>query len=141
MPCLGGRNPEAPPFSASVSPPPRALPTSFTLYLPQPSTYTHSQAHSAHTADTMAPTALQTGGFILGLLGAAAIIAATGMNNWSAKDRQGDVVTSVYTYKGLWQDCETTSAGMTECRPLYGLLGFSGKETGSILFRRTSSSI
>ncbi|XP_038820426.1 claudin-18 [Salvelinus namaycush] len=71
-------------------------------------------------------TALQTGGFVLGLLGAAAIIAATGMNNWSVKDRQGDVVTSVYTYKGLWQNCEVGTSGFTECRPLYGLLGFSG---------------
>ncbi|KAK7945340.1 hypothetical protein WMY93_001068 [Mugilogobius chulae] len=48
------------------------------------------------------------------------------MSKWSVKDRQGDLLTSVYTYKGLWQDCETTTAGMTECRPLYGLLGFSG---------------
>ncbi|XP_078119560.1 claudin-18 [Sander vitreus] len=74
----------------------------------------------------MAPSVLQNGGFVLGLIGAAALIAATAMNNWSAKDRQGDVVTSVYTYKGLWQDCETASSGFTECRPLYGLLGFSG---------------
>ncbi|XP_047446054.1 claudin-18 [Mugil cephalus] len=74
----------------------------------------------------MAPSALQNGGFILGLIGAAALIAATAMNKWSVKDRQGDVVTSVYTYKGLWQDCETTTSGFTECRPLYGLLGFSG---------------
>ncbi|KAJ8011383.1 hypothetical protein DPEC_G00057590 [Dallia pectoralis] len=71
-------------------------------------------------------TALQTGGFVLGLLGCGAVIAATGMNNWSSKDRQGDMVTSVYTYKGLWADCETGSSGFTECRPLYGILGFSG---------------
>ncbi|XP_068197770.1 claudin-18 [Antennarius striatus] len=74
----------------------------------------------------MAPPVLQNGGFILGLIGAASLIAATAMNKWSVKDRQGDVVTSVYTYKGLWQDCETASSGFTECRPLYGLLGFSG---------------
>lgn len=74
----------------------------------------------------MAPSVLQNGGFILGLIGAAGLIAATAMNKWSVKDRQGDVVTSVYTYKGLWQDCETASSGFTECRPLYGLLGFSG---------------
>ncbi|XP_029380592.1 claudin-18 [Echeneis naucrates] len=74
----------------------------------------------------MAPLVLQNGGFILGLIGAAAIIAATAMNKWSVKDRQGDVVTSVYTYKGLWQDCETASSGFTECRPLYGILGFTG---------------
>ncbi|KAM6920332.1 claudin-18 [Lycodopsis pacificus] len=74
----------------------------------------------------MAPSVLQNGGFILGLVGAAALIAATTMNNWSTQDRQGDVVTSVYTYKGLWKNCETASSGFTECRPLYGLLGFSG---------------
>ncbi|XP_071373000.1 claudin-18 [Centroberyx affinis] len=74
----------------------------------------------------MAPAVLQNGGFILGVIGAAALIAATAMNKWSVKDRQGEVVTSVYTYKGLWQDCETASSGFTECRPLYGLLGFSG---------------
>ncbi|XP_022610647.1 claudin-18-like [Seriola dumerili] len=74
----------------------------------------------------MAPSVLQNGGFILGLIGAAALIAATAMNKWSVKDRQGEVVTSVYTYKGLWQDCETASSGFTECRPLYGILGFSG---------------
>ncbi|XP_028988410.1 claudin-18 [Betta splendens] len=74
----------------------------------------------------MAPSVLQNGGFILGLIGAAALVAATAMNNWSVKDRQGDVVTSVYTYKGLWQDCETTSSGFNECRPLYGLLGYTG---------------
>ncbi|XP_034469647.1 claudin-18 [Hippoglossus hippoglossus] len=74
----------------------------------------------------MAPSVLQNGGFVLGLIGAAALIAATAMNKWSVKDRQGEVVTSLYTYKGLWQDCETASSGLTECRPLYGLLGFSG---------------
>uniref|UniRef100_A0A3B4BGW2 Claudin n=2 Tax=Periophthalmus magnuspinnatus TaxID=409849 RepID=A0A3B4BGW2_9GOBI len=74
----------------------------------------------------MAPSILQNGGFALGLLGSSLLIAATAMNKWSVKDRQGDLLTSVYTYKGLWQDCETTTAGMTECRPLYGLLGFSG---------------
>lgn len=59
-------------------------------------------------------------------MGAAALMAATVINKWSVKDRQGEVITSVYTYKGLWQDCETTSSGLTECRPLYGILGFSG---------------
>ncbi|XP_041805837.1 claudin-18 [Chelmon rostratus] len=74
----------------------------------------------------MAPSVLQNGGFVLGLIGAAALIAATAMNRWSTKDRQGELVTSVYTYRGLWQDCETASSGLTECRPLYGILGFSG---------------
>ncbi|KAG9264747.1 claudin-18-like [Astyanax mexicanus] len=75
----------------------------------------------------MANTILQTAGFVLGLIGVAAVIAATVMNNWSTKDRQGDVVTSVYTYKGLWQDCEVSTSGFTECRPLYGILGYSGQ--------------
>ncbi|XP_026882749.2 claudin-18 [Electrophorus electricus] len=75
----------------------------------------------------MAISMLQNGGFVLGLNGLAAVIAATVMNNWSTKDRQGDVVTSVYTYKGLWQDCEVSTSGFTECRPLYGLLGYTGQ--------------
>ncbi|KAM3604764.1 uncharacterized protein V6R79_015941 [Siganus canaliculatus] len=74
----------------------------------------------------MAPTILQNAGFVLGVIGAAGLVAATAMNNWSVKNMQGQVVTSVYTYKGLWQDCETASSGLNECRPLYGLLGFSG---------------
>ncbi|KAK3560272.1 hypothetical protein QTP86_004200 [Hemibagrus guttatus] len=75
----------------------------------------------------MAISGLQIGGFLLGLIGVAAVIAATAMNNWSTQDRQGDVVTAVYTYKGLWQDCEVSTSGFTECRPLYGLLGYSGQ--------------
>ncbi|KAG7321559.1 hypothetical protein KOW79_014417 [Hemibagrus wyckioides] len=75
----------------------------------------------------MATSGLQIGGFLLGLIGVAAVIAATAMNNWSTQDRQGDVVTAVYTYKGLWQDCEVSTSGFTECRPLYGLLGYSGQ--------------
>lgn len=53
----------------------------------------------------MGPSVLQNDSFILGLNGAAALIAATAMNKWSVKDRQGDVGMSVCTYKGLWQDC------------------------------------
>lgn len=74
----------------------------------------------------MAPAALQNGGFLLGLLGSAALVAATAMSRWSVKDTQGDLITSMYTYKGLWKDCQTTTAGLTECRPLYGLLGYTG---------------
>ncbi|XP_056149654.1 claudin-18 [Lampris incognitus] len=74
----------------------------------------------------MGSSVLQNAGFVLGIIGAAALIAATTMNNWSIKDRQQDVVTSIYTYKGLWRDCETESSGFTECRPFYGLLGFAG---------------
>lgn len=80
----------------------------------------------------MASTMLQTGGFVLGILGIVALIAAVGMNNWSSQDRQGDVVTSVYTYKGLWRNCEVTTAGLTECRPFYGLLGYSGEHHNSV---------
>ncbi|XP_062387267.1 claudin-18 isoform X2 [Sardina pilchardus] len=74
----------------------------------------------------MASTMLQTGAFVLGILGVAALIAATAMNNWSSQDRQGNVVTAVYTYKGLWRNCEVSTSGFTECRPFYGLLGYAG---------------
>lgn len=65
-------------------------------------------------------------GITRSVLGILAIIAATAMNNWSSEDRQGDVVTSTYNYKGLWRSCEVSTAGFTECRPFYGLLGYSG---------------
>ncbi|XP_048844669.1 claudin-18 [Brienomyrus brachyistius] len=74
----------------------------------------------------MASTMIQTSGFILGLLGVIAVIAATGMNNWSSQDREGDVVTSVYTYKGLWQTCVVETSGFTECRAFYTILGLPG---------------
>ncbi|KAL4608358.1 claudin-18-like [Arapaima gigas] len=77
----------------------------------------------------MAATLLQTAGFLLGLLGVGALIAATGMNNWSSQDREGDVVTSVYTYKGLWQTCEMGSSGFTECRPFFTIIGLPGHLT------------
>ncbi|XP_064194283.1 claudin-18 isoform X2 [Anguilla rostrata] len=74
----------------------------------------------------MGATMLQTAGFALGLLGVIAVIAATGMNNWSSQDREGDVVTSVYIYKGLWQTCEVATSGFTECRPFYTIIGLPG---------------
>lgn len=69
---------------------------------------------------------LQNGGFVLGLIGMALVFAATVMDNWCVKDRQGDMITSIYTYKGLWKNCEVSNAGFTECRPLYGVIGYSG---------------
>lgn len=75
----------------------------------------------------MASTILQTGAFVLGIIGVLGLIAATAMNNWSSQDRQGNVVTSVYIYKGLWRNCEVSTSGFTECRPFYGLLGYSGE--------------
>ncbi|KAG9343220.1 hypothetical protein JZ751_014199, partial [Albula glossodonta] len=74
----------------------------------------------------MAATMLQTAGFVLGLLGVAAVIAATGMNNWASQDRQGNVVTSVYIYKGLWRTCEVATSGFTECRPFFTIIGLPG---------------
>lgn len=97
-------------------------PCSALLYL----RVSHCSLQPYRRPSVMANSGLQIGGFLLGLIGVAAVIAATVMNNWSTQDRQGDVVTAVYTYKGLWQDCEVSTSGFTECRPLYGLLGYSG---------------
>ncbi|KAJ8357413.1 hypothetical protein SKAU_G00202070 [Synaphobranchus kaupii] len=80
----------------------------------------------------MGATMLQTGGFILGVIGTAAVIAATGMNNWSSQDRQGDVVTSVYVYKGLWKSCEVATSGFTECRPFFTIIGLPAMDMWSI---------
>lgn len=71
---------------------------------------------------------------MLGLIGMALVFAATVMDNWCVKDRQGDMITSINTYKGLWRNCEVSNAGFTECRPLYGLIGFSGRSTRFVLY-------
>lgn len=84
----------------------------------------------------MAFTMLQNGGFVSGLIGMALVFAATVMDNWCVKDRQGDMITSIYTYKGLWRNCEVSNAGFTECRPLYGLIGYSGWLTLLVLCTR-----
>lgn len=79
----------------------------------------------------MAPSVLQNGGFILGLIGTAALVAATTTNKWSVDGRQGDLARSLYSYRGLWQECQTAASGFTECCPLHLTQGFSGKTKGS----------
>ncbi|XP_066565908.1 claudin-18-like isoform X2 [Amia ocellicauda] len=74
----------------------------------------------------MAVTLCQVMGFLLGVLGVAGIIAATGMDQWSTQDRFDDPVTAVYNYKGLWRTCGTQSSGLTECRPYFTILGLPG---------------
>lgn len=82
----------------------------------------------------MAAYVLQNGGFLFGLIGAVSLIAATALNKWSIRDRQGDVLAGVYIHNGLWEGCETTSSGFTECHPNYGILGFSGRTRRSHAF-------
>ncbi|XP_061099746.1 claudin-18 [Conger conger] len=74
----------------------------------------------------MGATMLQSAAFVLSVIGVLAVIAATGMNNWSTQDRQGNVVTSVYVYKGLWKSCEVATSGLTECRPFFTIIGLPG---------------
>ncbi|XP_051556861.1 claudin-18 [Myxocyprinus asiaticus] len=74
----------------------------------------------------MVATVLQTGGFVLGLIGMAGVFAATVEDKWCDKDRQGDMVICVYTYRGLWWNCEVPTTGFTECQSLSDLQGFSG---------------
>nr|AAT64070.1 claudin 18 [Takifugu rubripes] len=68
----------------------------------------------------MAPSVLQNGGFLLAVVGTAALIAATGTSKWSVRDRPGDEEASLYRHKGLWQDCATTFSGFTQCGSLQG---------------------
>ncbi|KAM9323079.1 claudin-18 [Pholidichthys leucotaenia] len=77
----------------------------------------------------MESSVLQNGGSLLGVIGTAGLTAATSVNNWCFHDRQVDMGTSVYSYRGLWQDCETLKIDVfefTECHPLSGTLGDSG---------------
>lgn len=77
----------------------------------------------------MAATLCQVMGFVLSLLGVAGIIAATGMDQWATEDRFDSIVTSVYSYAGLWRSCVRQSSGFTECRPYFTILGLPGTST------------
>ncbi|XP_030647858.1 claudin-18-like [Chanos chanos] len=74
----------------------------------------------------MAVTMCQVMGFVLGALGLAGTIAATAMDMWSTEDLYGNIVTSVYTYSGLWRSCVRQTSGFTECRPYFTILGLPG---------------
>ncbi|CAK6956279.1 claudin-18-like [Scomber scombrus] len=71
----------------------------------------------------MAATLCQVMGFLLGLLGVAGIIAATGMDQWATEDLFDNPVTAVFSYSGLWRSCVRQSSGFTECRPYFTILG------------------
>lgn len=75
----------------------------------------------------MAASMIQLLGFMLAALGQFLISAATAMDMWSLQDRSNQVVTSVYTYSGLWNSCVGTEYGTTQCRPYFTILGLPGK--------------
>ncbi|XP_026863571.1 LOW QUALITY PROTEIN: claudin-18-like [Electrophorus electricus] len=74
----------------------------------------------------MAVTLCQVMGFVLGIVGLAGIIAATGMDMWSTEDLYDNPVTAIYSYAGLWRSCVRQSSGFTECRPYFTILGLPG---------------
>lgn len=71
----------------------------------------------------MAATLCQVLGFVLSLLGVGLVIAATAMDQWATEDLYGSIVTSVYTYSGLWRSCVKRNTGFTDCRPYLTILG------------------
>lgn len=71
----------------------------------------------------MAPSVPQNGGFLLAVIGTAALIAATATSKWSVRDRPADEEASLYRHKGLWQECATTFSGFTQCGSLQGSSG------------------
>ncbi|KAJ3599012.1 hypothetical protein NHX12_032975 [Muraenolepis orangiensis] len=71
----------------------------------------------------MAATLCQVMGFILSLIGVIGMIVATAMDSWATQDRQDTIITSIYMTYGLWNSCVRQSAGMTECRPYFTILG------------------
>lgn len=60
---------------------------------------------------------------MLGLVGVALTITATVIDQWATEDLSSNIVTSVYTYSGLWRSCVRQTTGFTECRPYYTILG------------------
>lgn len=77
----------------------------------------------------MAATLCQVMGFVLSLIGVAGIMAATGMDQWATEDLYDNIVTSIYSYSGLWRSCFRQSSGFTECRPYFTILGLPGNLT------------
>lgn len=71
----------------------------------------------------MAATLCQVLGFILSLLGVGLVIAATAMDQWATEDLYSNIITSVYSYSGLWRSCVRGTTGLTECRQYYTILG------------------
>ncbi|TRY91728.1 hypothetical protein DNTS_018974 [Danionella cerebrum] len=75
----------------------------------------------------MSSTALQTTGFVSGLIGTAGVFAATVMDVWSSSSLQeGHKFSPFYAYKGLWKDCELSFSGFPECQPLSSHPSYSG---------------
>ncbi|XP_051778634.1 claudin-18 isoform X2 [Erpetoichthys calabaricus] len=70
----------------------------------------------------MAVNLLQSLGFITAIVGFSMIIIATAMDDWQVEDRYSKLVTSVYTYQGLWYSCVGQMSGITQCRPFYTIL-------------------
>ena len=75
----------------------------------------------------MSASLFQLTGFMLALLGQFLISAATAMDMWALQDRSFALVTSVYTYSGLWNSCVGTEYGTSQCRPFFTILGLPGK--------------
>ncbi|XP_056330855.1 claudin-18 [Danio aesculapii] len=77
----------------------------------------------------MSAPALQTTGFVSGVIGTAGVFAATLMDVWCFRNQQQDhpqKISPIYTYKGLWKDCEMSGTVFPECQPLYSHPNYSG---------------
>lgn len=79
----------------------------------------------------MAATMFQLIGFMLSGLGLFLVSAATAMDMWAIQDRSFVVVTSTFSYHGLWRDCVTAAYGTDSCRPYFTILGLPGKRSTS----------
>lgn len=71
----------------------------------------------------MAATLCQALGLLLSLVGVVLTITATAIDQWATEDLSSNIVTSVYSYSGLWRSCVRQTTGFTECRPYYTILG------------------
>ncbi|XP_069474137.1 claudin-18 isoform X2 [Ambystoma mexicanum] len=71
----------------------------------------------------MSATMCQTMGLVVGTLGLAGVIAATGIDMWSTQDLYSNPVTTTFQYQGLWLSCVKQSTGFTQCRPYFTILG------------------
>lgn len=76
----------------------------------------------------MANSGLQLLGFALALVGWIATLAATVMPQWRMSAYlEGNIITAVAVYEGLWMTCAWQSTGQIQCKIYDSVLSLSGE--------------
>ncbi|XP_078389815.1 claudin-15-like [Cetorhinus maximus] len=69
--------------------------------------------------------ALDSVGFLVGLVGWALIGVCLGVDQWKVSSLDGSVITTSTVYGNLWKSCASDSTGVYNCRDFLSLFGLS----------------